>query len=70
MEEEGKMDEGGRDEAGDHILEAHPEIAGTGVDPFTRRRILRVTTNRLDLLNAELQEIARVGPRINTQYRR
>ena len=59
-----------RTAAGDHILEAHPEIAGTGVDPFTRRRILRVTTNRLDLLNAELQEIARAGPRINTQYRR
>ena len=59
-----------RTAAGDHILDAHPEIAGTGVDPFTRRRILRVTTNRLDLLNAELQAIARVGPKINTQYRR
>ena len=59
-----------RTAAGEHVLQHHPEIAGTGVDPFTERRIIRVTSNRLDLLNAELQEIARSRPSINTQYRR
>ena len=59
-----------RTAAGEHILQAHPEIAATGTDPFNRRRILRVTSNRLDLLNAELQEISRLKPTINTQHRR
>ena len=59
-----------RTAAGEHLLDNHPQIAGTGVDPFKDRRILRVTSNRLDLLNAELQEIERVRPTINTQHSR
>ena len=59
-----------RTAAGEHVLDDHPEIAGTGVDPFKQRKVLRVTSNRLDLLNAELQEIARRCPSINTQHRR
>ena len=59
-----------RTAAGEHMLDDHPDIAGTGVDPFKERKILRVTTNRLDLLNAELQEITRRCPSINTQHRR
>ena len=59
-----------RTAAGEHLLDNHPQIAGTGVDPFKDRRILRITSNRLDLLNAELQEIERVRPTINTQHSR
>ena len=59
-----------RTAAGEHILDNHPGIAGTGVDPFKHRKILRITNNRLDLLNAELQEIEKQRPSINTQHRR
>ena len=59
-----------RTAAGEHTLDNHSDLIGTGEDPFKRRKILRVLSNRLDLLNAELQEIERRQPAINTQHRR